>query len=310
MKKYAVGKNESGQRMDRFLSRILTNASWAEIQKLFRKKVFKRNGQRHVKPGDYVECGDTIEIFLSDDALTSLGCTDREHNEKRTMTPSSSGSLPKEIPLIYEDEDYFVVSKPSGMLIHSDTAHAEDDLTSVVRRVLSGYSDRFFAPATASRLDRGTSGIVVYAKNYQSLKKMNEEMRARRIERVYRCIVEGSLEGRGQISLNLHKNKSVNKVFAEDENAENGKSARTFYQANRVFGEGRFTLVTAVLDTGRSHQIRVSMAKLGHPIVGDVKYGSSFKRKAPLLHCAKVTMCGMHFESDSNEIDDFIRMYQ
>lgn len=334
MKKYKIGKNEAGQRTDRFISRILTLASWGEIQKLFRKKVFKRNGSRSVKPGDFLLEGDEIEVFLSEESFRHLGADmslseqspekSREKNSEKTPRGSARGlsnqktDVSTNIHRIYEDEDYLVVCKPAGMLVHSDSPDEKGDLTGIVRRMLADFRDAYFAPSTASRLDRGTSGIVIFAKNYQSLKKMNEEMRARRIERMYQCVVEGALSGSGKIELSLYKDGKKNIVHAKESGedvsiptegtrprGDGAKYAATYYHAKMLPG-GKYSLVTAVLETGRTHQIRVSLSKIGHPIVGDVKYGSGIKRSSPLLHCAKVEMLGMCFRTESKEIQHFI----
>lgn len=335
MRKYKIGKNEAGQRMDRFISRVLTLANWGEIQKLFRKKVFKRNGSRAVRPSDFLLEGDEVEVFLSEESLKHLGADTSSSSEKslgsgrREVSDqkkdfikdlSKNPSLPRfceKLVRIYEDEDYLAVCKPAGMLVHSDSPNSGEDLTSIVRSVLAECKDDYFAPSTASRLDRGTSGIVVFAKNYQSLKKMNEEMRARRIRRVYQCIVEGALSGSSKIELSLQKDGERNLVTAKElagnDVREGGgeicdagaKYAATFYDSEVLPG-GDYSFVTAVLETGRTHQIRVSLSKIGHPIVGDVKYGSKIKRRSPLLHCAKIEMLGMCLRAESKEIQHFI----
>lgn len=372
MKRYEIGKNESGQRMDRFVSRVLPRASWGEIQKLFRKKIFKRNGSRAVKANDFLQLGDIVEFFLSDESMRNLGATassderfikensrsdESEHVRKPCKKATNfmeKGALKGDekvlsssgIVRIYEDDDFLAVSKPTGMLVHSGERESKDDLTTIVRRYLADCIDVFFSPSTASRLDRGTSGVVVFAKNYQSLKKMNEEMRAHRIDRIYHCIVEGNLTGSGAIELSLCKDRKKNKVYEEggcgyDERIANKRAdkmsdewrisekqgaldegriskksgsakkrnvkyAKTQYHSEALPG-GAFSLVTAILETGRTHQIRVSLSNIGHPIVGDIKYGSKIKRNSPLLHCAEVGMMGMRFECKSEEIIHFVR---
>lgn len=394
MRTYKIGKNESGQRMDRFISRVLPKASWAEVQKLFRKKAFKCNGLRSVKPGDFLKLGDVIEVYLSEDSLAKWGASARAEEPKRehvsgflgshtateesarrtarvsgSVRPIVQDSLQRDfsedtegdsylvrwkIYRIYEDDDFLAVCKPAGMLIHSDTPAGSmldpgvtADLTTIVRKYLKHCKDDFFAPSTASRLDRGTSGVAVFAKNYQSLKKMNEEMRMQRIDRIYHCIVEGGLSGSGEIELSLYKDERRNKVFAEStrymekNTKKHTRLAKTRYEAEVLPG-GSFSYVRAVLETGRTHQIRASLAQIGHPIVGDIKYGSKIsagrkvrgsleaderpngcrlkdcsfipeKRRvdserpiSPLLHCAEIHMLGLHFEAECEDIRRFM----
>lgn len=338
---FRVGPNESGQRMDRLISRMLPKASWGEIQKLFRKKVFKRNAVRSVRASDYVADGDLVEIFLSAESLERLGYGASPEAGVRKPEERSEHFGIERIKL-FEDSDYLVVSKPAGMLVHSNDRTSDDDLTSLVRKYLKKYETAFFSPATASRLDRGTSGVVIFAKNYQSLKRLNEEMRTHRARRLYKCVVEGDLRGEGEVRLSVQKSEASNRVFVVGK-PENGsgvscaspvsvrhgtsdisgvsgeskilgvsedfgasKEAITFYRSEFSFRNGTFSLVTVRLHTGRTHQIRVTMAQLGHPIVGDVKYGSKYRRNSPLLHCEKVEAAGMVFESEPEEINAFI----
>lgn len=345
VKQYLVGENESGQRLDRYIRRILDRASWTEIQKLIRKRVFKLNGVRTKEAGLFVHLGDVLEIYLSDESFASLSSLSgtasgssfwRESGESRTASAVSKSAvhvredpgnedriqrgtevkkgyvgetarndgLP-EAQILYEDEAFLVVNKPRGMLIHSNTPGGEDDLTCAVKRYLQVKS-AFFSPSTASRLDRGTSGVVVFAKTYEALKRMNEEMRARRVERKYVCIVEGALGSSGVVEGRLVKDRGANRVSVVEDGTI---TFRTHYRAERIARNGDYSLVSAELETGRSHQIRVSMQSLGHPIVGDRKYGSKYRADGFLLHCREVVLLGRTFTAESEDLEQFIKLH-
>lgn len=332
-----IGGNESGQRADRFVQRVLDRASWQEIQTLFRKKTFKRNGIRSVKPSEFLEEGDVFEIYLSEQRFTALSSpvSDNPASERMggdLLTVSVDGATYAFRDLIvYEDEEVLVLNKPGGMLTHSDGRDSKQDLTSLVSHYLSDCVTSFFRPATASRLDRGTSGLVMFAKNYRVLKDMNDAMRKREIVRKYRCIVEGTdLADYGELEGRLSKDCKENKAkFVRnadgDAAAGDGYYARLGYRVLRRSNAG-FSLLEAELDTGRSHQIRASFAAVGHPVVGDVKYGgkpfpsktglrnaekgggASFRKRC-LLHCFRLEWRGRCFEAESPDVTYFLKTY-
>ncbi len=306
MLRIEIGGNESGQRLDRLVSRVLPAASWAQINKLFRKKCFKLNGGRVTKGSVFVNFGDVLEVFLSDENLKQL----RGTGNRAPAAAVDVGRL-----IIYEDENLLAVSKPAGMLTHSADKSDSSDLTSVVKAYLSNYIDRYFEPAAISRLDRGTSGVVLFAKNYSTLKALGEEMRAGRVDRIYECIVEGELEGSGIIAAGYHKDEALNKAclkdvkvfrgdageFGADADGMSGSIVRTKFCSLKYSIDKSYTLVRAELITGKSHQIRASLAAIGHPIAGDIKYGSKkmlFGRRAPFLRCSEVRVFGECYKAE------------
>lgn len=329
MKRFEIGDNESGQRLDRLISRILPNAGWQQINKLFRKKCFKLNGARITKGHVFVTKGDVLEVFLSDSSYDSLAGEKFRCESTAGDGLKGSGVLSGDFGsfknlIVYEDDRILAVTKPSGMLTHSAAPNDYSDLTSLARLYLADFSDRFFEPAAVSRLDRGTSGVVVFAKNYQTLKLLAEEMRSGKVDRIYECIVVGRLCGEGVISGRYAKDDASNTARLGDvcvlplssEGFVGNISAKdivmTEYRALRHSADKKYTLVEVKLITGKSHQIRVSLAGIGFPIVGDIKYGSQARsaektsRRAPYLHCKRVRCLGRDYMSEDADFAEFL----
>lgn len=295
MKSITITKNEADQRLDRFLLKYLNNTTRTNVYKLIRKKVFKVNGVR-VKEDYFLRESDELCIYLHDDTLNSL------MKEIETIKPDESG-----LDIVYEDSDILIVNKPKGMLTHPDKDEYKNTLATIVQYYLADYCTRTFRPAPVHRLDKNTSGLVIFAKNYESLKRFNAYMRERQIQKYYLTVVEGHLTGYGEVKGHLVKDEVKNKVQILEGSQDDSKFCHTKYRSLKQF-KG-YTLVEVELLTGRSHQIRASMAYLGHPIVGDLKYGG--KRAADfnsqLLHAYKLVLEGTVYTSESEEIETFIR---
>jgi len=294
MKSITITENEAEQRLDRFLLKYFNNTNRNNLYKLIRKKVFKVNGVR-VKEDYFLKLDDVIDIYLADESFDAL------IKPVRQVKPEQTG-----LDIVYEDDNILIVNKPKNLLTHPDKNEYKNTLATIVQYYLKHLCTNTFKPAPVHRLDKNTSGLVLFAKNYESLKKYNEQMRNREIHKHYLCVVEGVLKGEGEVKGYIEKDEVANKVRLLKEETDESKFIHTAYRAiRRVRG---YTLVDVELFTGRSHQIRVSMAYLGYPIVGDVKYGGK-KVKATstqLLHAYALTIDGTRYEAPSEEIDEFI----
>ncbi len=294
MKVIQIEKNEDGQRLDRFLMKYLNNSTRSNIFKLIRKKVFKVNGVK-VKEEHFLKEGDMLEIYLSDETLATL------IKEVKQVTAEKA-----DLNILFEDDEILVVNKPSGLLTHPDQTEYKKTLASFVQIYLKHLATRTFKPAPIHRLDKNTSGIVIFAKTYDALKRYNEMMRQREISKYYKCVVHGNVKSAGEVIGYLTKDEESNRVTLMSESTDESKYCHTKYKPLKQIGG--YTLLEVELLTGRSHQIRASMAYIDQPIVGDVKYGGRRHKnvKYQLLHGYKVIAGDKTFTCDSEEIEHFM----
>ena len=295
MREIIIGDNEKEQRIDRFLLKFFNKSSRANVYKLLRKKTIKVNGVR-IKEDYFLKEGDIVQVFLSDESFDSL------IREERVMEASDV-----DINIVYEDDEILVVNKPKGMLTHPDKDEYKETMSTKVYIYLRHLSSRTFKPASIQRLDKNTSGLIIFCKTYESLKRYNQLMRDRMIDKYYITIVSGKIDDSGEIKGFIHKDEIKNKVtFSKEKTNEDDKFCHTKYKLiKRIKG---FSLVEIELLTGRTHQIRASLESIGFPIVGDKKYGGKGYRgeKNQLLHCYKIKVEDKVFEASSPEIDEFL----
>lgn len=277
-------ENEAGQRADRFLRKYLKEYSLGDIYKLFRKNKVKLNGRR-VKENQMLNEGDLLQLYIEKPDAEDI----KELPHEKPV---------KSIDLIYEDANILIADKPAGLLTHPDKPGDTDTLIGRalyhIHRQGGGTESRTFSPAACNRLDRNTGGIVIIAKNYKTLKAVNESIRERGIRKLYLCIVAGKMEKSGEIKGILKKDQGRNIVSIGEEGEENGKQIHTFFRTLAVSEkikelDRQFSLLEVELVTGRSHQIRAHFSYLGHPLAGDVKYGDKaanefFKKRYGLKH--------------------------
>ena len=259
MKEIKITENEAQQRLDRFLRKYLPNYVLGDIYKLFRTKKVKVNNKRE-KENYMLQLDDTVQLYISD-------AVPAEQNI--SVVPA------KPIDIVYEDENILLLNKPFGLLTHPDTPGDNDTLIDRALYYISkqeGYTPSpTFTPSTCNRLDRNTGGLVIVAKTYKALKSANKLVRERGIQKLYLCVVKGVIREAGEVENFLLKNEESNKVEILEEHEEGAKGVYTKYKPLKANDE--YTLMEVELITGRPHQIRAHFGSIGHPIVGDVKYG-------------------------------------
>ncbi len=260
---FKVTEREEGQRIEKFVKKSLSEAPLSYIYKAFRKKDIKVNGH-WVKEDFIVHEGDEVKIFVTDEQL----------NDFHKVRPAVKKELPYEI--IYEDKNVLLINKPSGILVIGDKSETRNTLTQAVldHLYLKGEfnpSQPSFVPSPAHRLDRNTSGLVIFGKNDKALKELERLFKERdQLDKRYYALVVGELNGAGSINAPLKKDSNTGMVTIAPI-SKGGKEAKTNYKVIKKY-QG-YTLLECELVTGRTHQIRVHLASINHPIVGDPKYG-------------------------------------
>ena len=293
MQELHVTANEAGQRLDKLLAKFLNQAPKSFLYKMMRKKNIVLNGKK-CTGNEKLKQGDSIKLFFSDETIEkfSAGTYVTPNKEKINM-----------LPIIYEDEQDLLMNKPVGVLSQkakdSDVSAVEILINYLIEtNQLSKEQFRTFHPSICNRLDRNTSGILVAGKTLPALQEMNRFFKERTIAKYYRCLVKGRvIKNEDYIKGYLVKDQKTNKVSITKKKTEEGVPIETEYCV--IQSNDEVSLLEVHLITGKTHQIRAHLASIGHPIIGDYKYGDKqinemyrqeYGLKSQLLHAYRLEM--------------------
>lgn len=279
MKAIEIGENEAGQRLDRFLLKYMNKASKGFIEKMIRKKRIKVNKGK-AQPNYSLQVGDEVQLYLAEETV-----------EKFTQEKSID-KVSKNINILYEDDKILVLNKSSNTLTHGEG-------NSLVNRAITylvhsgSYNpkdEKTFVPASCNRLDRNTSGIVIIGKTYDGLKEINQKIKDNQVSKYYLTLVKGVVT-KAQ-TLEGYWTKEGNQVKIT-KTSLNDEAKKVITKIEPLDSNGKVSLLQVELVTGRTHQIRTHLKSIGHPIIGDPKYGDTkwnkeYELSNQFLHAYKI----------------------
>ncbi len=289
MKSFLIEKNDAGQRLDKYLTKSFPNLPQTLMYKYIRIKRIKVNGKR-AEISTRLAVGDQVDLYIND-----------EFFEKSETRFDFMGAA-KHLDIIYEDDNILLLNKKVGLLCHPDDREYVDTLITRVKRYLYEKGQyhpddaQSFTPALVNRIDRNTGGIVIAAKTAEALRILNQKMKDREIHKFYLCVVHGTPNpSEGTLEGYLVKDEQKNKVFiSKKKNDPSAKEIRTKYRV--LQSKNGLSLLEIELLTGRTHQIRAHLASIGHPLLGDGKYGRNEQNKKSGLK--KQCLCSYRLQFD------------
>ena len=266
MKEFTIGRNDAGQRLDRWLGKTLPLLPAPLAQKYIRLKRVKVNGKGSQRDARLRE-GDVLQLYINDEFFDAP----REENAFLSV-------FRPHLDIVYEDENLMLLNKRPGLLCHADEHEKVNTLITHVqaylyqKRAWNPRDEHAFAPALCNRIDRNTGGIVMAAKNAETLRILNQKIRDREIAKLYLAVIHGRMTPpSGKLEGFLLKDEAKKQVTVHARPVPGGRTAATLYRTLRV--SGGLSLVECELLTGRTHQIRAQFADAGCPLLGDGKYG-------------------------------------
>jgi 23S rRNA pseudouridine955/2504/2580 synthase len=304
MKEFIVDRQSSGKKLFRFIRDVMPGLTNTEIFKLLRKEVIKLNGNKP-DSGHILKEGDRIDVFLKN-----------EHFEKKGKSPDGKfHSVKSAVDVIYEDGDVLVVNKEAGLLVHPDKKEFKNVLSEMVKSYLykkgEYKTEGYFSPSPCHRIDANTSGIVVFAKNHASLKRITEAFRQRTAMKIYLGLIFGKLTGNLFLSsfIDASENRENKVKVTEFKKLNMIPEKEAFIEANKTLSAtvikplktaANCTLAEIQIWTGKKHQIRAHLKECGNPLLGDNKYSvpaslsfsQMFGIKNYFLHSYKIKISG------------------
>lgn len=314
MQSVTIGNNQAGQRLDKFLKKYLPEAGSSFLYKMLRKKNITLNGKK-AEGKEMLQIGDEVRFFFSEETFTKFsGSSASEITENVKVDTNSKATKTNEcysyqkaykslkgISILYEDANILIVSKPAGVLTQkakpTDLSLNEWLIGYLLEKgKLEAKELATFRPSVCNRLDRNTSGIVLCGKSLAGSQALSRVIKERTIQKFYRTICVGALRGDRILDGYLYKDEATNKVTVLPSlSKEQATPIKTAYHP--LVTTKAYTLLEVELITGRTHQIRAHLASIGHPLIGDYKYGNGrnndalkkqYGLEAQLLHAYRI----------------------
>lgn len=312
MREITITSRDAGQRFDKFLRKYFKEAQSSFLYKMLRKKNIVLNGKK-ADGREMLSEHDSIKVFFSDETFDKIrGLADTQSEYKKLY------QVPyQELQVIHEDENILVLNKPVGLLSQkasdSDISINEMMLSYLMHtNALSEVDFGRFHPSVANRLDRNTSGLILAGKTLQGQQKLSEALKERTLCKKYHCIVVGCIDKKQLIRGYLRKDEKTNVVSIHSKEVEDSSYIETEYEPLEIY-DG-YTLLEVHLITGKSHQIRAHLSSIGHPLIGDTKYGNAksnrmFQQKYH-LHYQLLHSYSMEFEDGTRYIAEEPKQFQ
>ena len=293
MKEFQIKKNDAGQRLDKFLTKAVKGLPISLMYKYIRTKKIKVNRAR-TEQKYVLQEGDIVQLFIKEEFFDS---PEKDNSALASITPK--------LTIVYEDENIILCNKRPGVLVHEDDEGKDNTLIMHIKAYLyqkgeyDPDNEQSFAPALCNRIDRNTGGIVIGAKNAEALRVMNEKIKNDEISKFYYCVVHGKMPKKADTLTGfLLKDSDKNQVKIFDKQVKGSKNIITKYKV--VSEKNNTSLLEIELVTGRTHQIRAHMSYIGHPLLGDGKYGINKDDRAKGYKYQALYAYRLRFDFDDN----------